>query len=260
MAYELQWGSDKPGHIVFLIDLSESMENKIDYVIDALQKTCQSIVTHCVSGREVKNRISVTILGYNYQIKTLLKAESARDLAIKVANARKAGKPLFDKQNEAKPEYQTRMQAAFEAAQVDIEQWIAKQKAAGAPIPAPIVINITDGEPWEGKAYNQKDVYSNTLKAARNLMNISTPDGNVRLFNIHHDPSSKSETLRFPTTKPNSEHLQFLYDASSGMSEDMLKTAHSYGFITADMNSRCMISNEHEVSKLASFIEWGSSK
>ena len=72
MAYELQWGSDKPGHIVFLMDLSGSMENKIDDVINAVQNTCKSIVARCMAGKDLRERVFVSVYGYNFEVKELL--------------------------------------------------------------------------------------------------------------------------------------------------------------------------------------------
>ena len=263
MDYELQWGTDKPGHIVFLIDLSGSMDDKIDYVIESVQKTCQNILTRCVSGTTIKERVCISAYGYNYRVVNLFKTNPAsmRDIALLLKQSRVSGQPIFDKNNEAKPEYQTRMQMAFEKAKDDIEHWVSEQQQKGfSKIPAPIVINITDGYPYEGKEYVQKDVFSNTLSAAKELMSVRTMDGNVRIFNVHYDPSSRDATLRFPKSRPSGEELQFLYDASSPMSDDLISAAKNYGFEEAEIGSKCMISNEKEVSKLASFIEWGSSK
>ncbi len=261
MAYELQWGSDKPGHIVFLMDLSGSMENKIDDVINAVQNTCKSIVARCMAGKDLRERVFVSVYGYNFEVKELLTTtpSSPKDLGKALKEAKSLNKPLFDKTKEAKPEYQTVMRLAFERAKSDIEQWISKQKAAGVRIPAPIVINITDGFPYEGKDKEQKQVFSETLKSAKDLTSIATPDGNVRLFNVHFDPDSKEETLRFPQNRPAEEHLQFLFDASSPMSGDMINLARTY-FKEACMGSRCMLSNEKDISNLARFIDWGSSK
>ena len=259
--YKLQWGSDRPGHIVFLVDLSGSMEDKIDYVIDALQKTCQSIVTRCISGAQVKNRVSVSIYGYNYHIVELLKTD-AHGLAVAVRDARKEQRALFDKNGIAKPEYQTCMKMAFDKAKQDVEQWISEQKAQGrTEIPAPIVINITDGEPYEGQDVSQEEVFDKTRRAAEALMNVKTVDGNVRIFNVHHDPTTTDSSLSFPTSQPTiNEHMAFLYQVSSPMYEDLVASAQSYGFPNAAIGSHCMISNEKDIGRVASFIEWGSSK
>lgn len=261
MDKKLQWGTNQPGHVVFLVDLSGSMENKIDYVIDALQSTCKSLVTRCVAGQQVKNRVSISIFGYNYHIVELLKAD-AHGIAVALSEARKGGRPLFDKNGIAKPEYQTCMCMAFEKAKQDVEEWIASQHSLGrVHVPSPIVINITDGEPYEGEDMNQDQVFNDTLKAAQALMSVETDDGNVRIFNIHHDPQSTGSPLRFPSEKPtSSSNMAFLYDASSVMTEDMVDLAHKFGFMEAALGSRCMISNESSPSNVSRFIEFGSSE
>lgn len=259
----LDWCSDSPGHIVFLIDLSESMENKVDYVIEAIYQTCKSIVTHCGE----KERMSVSIYGYNYKIVQLLEPNTSSEMLKNIVKeARKSGKPMFDKTGKAKPQYQTRMQLAFETAKKDVEAWIKQQESderfGPQKIPAPIVINITDGYPYEGEEYDQKETYANTLKAAKDLMSIKTIDGNVRLFNIHHDPNAVGKTKSFPKSKPvGDDVMEFLYDASSPMPSDMIDNAREC-FPEADIQSqsKCMISYETEVSKITKFLEWGSTK
>ena len=259
--YRKQWGSTHPGHIVFLVDLSGSMEDKIDYVIDALHQTCRSISAHCKSNSGPKNRVSVSIYGYNYHIVELLKVD-AIGLSKALLEAKKGGRPLFNKKEEAKPEFQTCMKMAFDKAKEDVEQWIAQQKAEGrTEIPSPIVINITDGEPYEGDDISKEDVFEKTRQAAMALMNVSTDDGNVRIFNVHHDPTISDPSLSFPTSQPTiNENMAFLYQISSPMYEDLLDSAHTFGFTEATIGSHCMISNEKDVSRVVSFIEWGSSK
>lgn len=270
MAYELRWGSDKPGHIVFLVDLSGSMYNKIDYTIDAIEKTCFTIMGRTMSGGKPKERVSISIYGYNNCIHNLFEpytsAQELNDILYRLNEVRKNENKeaaLFDKKGKAKPQNATYMQLAFETAKKDIENWISRQEKKFGPdkVPAPIVLNITDGYPWEGEKPTN-DVFTDTLKAAKELMAIKTQDGNVRIFNIHHDPNIEGPTIKFPKDRPNSNvETQFLYDASSPMSEDMVATAQNqFHFPEASLESKCMISNEKNVSELIRFLEWGSSK
>ncbi len=257
---KMTWGTDHPGHIVFLVDLSGSMKDKIDYVIDALYRTFQAIIIHCTPGGHVKNRVSVAVYGYNYHIVELLNVD-AFGLAKAFLVAKKENKPIFDKNVEAKPEHQTCMKMAFDKAKEDIEQWIAAQRANGiTAIPAPIVINITDGKPYEGEGDDvQKEVFKQTLQSARALMNLKTEDGNVCVFNVHYDPETSDPTLRFPTSEPTiDDNMAFLFNASSPMSNELVNSAQAYGFQEAVIGSRCMMSNEKDASELAKFIEWGS--
>ena len=256
MAYKEFWISRSPGHIVFLIDLSGSMEDKIDYTINVLNSVFRALVTRCVRGVTVAPWVSCTVIGYNCTAKVIWDDMPILEIAKKVRNFRKNGIPIFDKHTEFKPEYQTWMRLAFDEAKKDIERWIAKQKAANMIIPAPIVMNITDGYPYEGDNKNWSQVSQETLQSARALMDISTPDGNVRLFNIHHDPDSNGTTSIFPSSLPSHPAEQFLYNASSEMDEDT-QNSDRMEFNTSK-GARCMASNIKEPDLLLKLIEWGT--
>lgn len=261
--YDLKWNSDHPGHVVFLLDLSGSMadDNKINYVIDAVQDSIENLLTHCRNDKGLPaERVSVSVYGYNYHIIDLWKNLGVSQMAGKMLDAEEAGKKIFDSNGNAKPEYQTCMKMAFEEARKDVEQWIWSQQGR-AYIPSPIVINITDGYPYEGEKFDQKQVYANTLKAAQELMKISTPDGNVRLLNIHHDPRTNDSNLKFPVSMPTSgDNVQFLFQASSPLTEKMAIAANKMGFPEAREGSRAMISNVTKPSILTQFLNWGSSQ
>ncbi len=258
MAYKQLWGSKTPGHIVYLIDLSGSMENKIDYTIDVLNTVFRTIVARCTKGRVVMERVSVTIIGYNSTVKTIWNNQSVSEIATLVLDKRRSGMPLFDKTEEFKPEYQTFMAKAFDAARVDIERWIAERRKAGTAIPAPIVINITDGSPYEGAGKTWQEVFAATEKSAKALMDISTPDGNVRVFNIHHDPSKTDSTVIFPSERPSDPVDQFMYNASSEMDDDTVgQTRVTFG---SKKGAHYMVSNIKEPGKLVSLIEFGSTQ
>lgn len=267
--YKTDWNSAHPGHLVFLLDLSGSMEddNKIDLAIKALQTTLSDINTLClksvqINGQpstEIRERITVSIYGYNYQVKNLanIKNWGPKEIGPFLKLARKKHLPILDKTKDAKPEYQTCMRLAFIEAKRDIEQWLAKQNAE--IVPSPIVINITDGYPYEGKDQNEDEVFSRTLRAAKELTDIHTSDGPVRLFNIHYEPSSDIPTLRFPKTEPSNRVLRFLYNASSPVTADMAKALSPY-FTEVTEGARAMISNEKDADNLTSFISTSSTQ
>lgn len=251
--YELKWNSATPGHIVFLIDLSGSMSDnqKIDYVMDALKGTLELLMAYT----EGKERVEISIYGYNYQIVEIWKNKTVPEVVQILTDAEETGKKLFN----LRTEYQTCMRLAFEKAKQDIEEWLKVQKQKGIlNSPSPVVINITDGFPYEGPNFNQDEVYTNTLKAAKDIMSIATSDGNVRLFNIHFEPQSEEPTLRFPAKEPNSKNLQFLYNASSVMTPQMILSANIYGFTETKEGSHALVSNEKDAYKLARFLQWGT--
>lgn len=261
--YELEWNSDHPGHVVFLLDLSGSMEryNKINYVIEAVQDSIEKLLIHCRNDKgQPAERVSVSVYGYNYHIVEFWKNYGYNQMSSAMLEAEDAGKKIFDSNGKAKPEYQTCMKMAFEQAKRDVEQWIKNQQGS-SNIPSPIVINVTDGYPYEGENYNQDQVYADTLKAAQELMRVTTSDGNVRLFNIHHDPSTNDPTLSFPSSMPQTDkNIQFLFQASSPLTKKMATAANVMGFPEAREGSHAMISNANNPSIVTQFLDWGSTQ
>lgn len=258
MAYTQLWGTPSPGHIVYLVDLSGTMKDKVDYTIDTLNNVFRTLVGLCAKGNDVKERLTCSVIGYNNNAWVIWDNMSIRDIALKITNAIRNNDPIFDKKNEFKPQGQTWMRLAFEEARRDIHKWIDKQTAANKIMPAPIVINITDGYPYEGESTSWEKVSEATLKAARELMSISTPDGNVRVFNIHHDPTVSASMKLFPSIRPSDPAEKFLFDASSEMDSITLSSAKiQFG---ASEGSRYMVSNVKDPSLLVKLVEWGSTK
>jgi uncharacterized protein YegL len=258
MAYEQLWGTTSPGHIVYLVDLSASMANKVDYTIEALYSVLRALAIRCNSGINVKPRLTCTVIGYNYKAEVIWDNLSISDIKTKTDACKNNHIPLFDKTKNFKPQYQTCMRLAFDEAKRDIEEWIKQQTKANMLMPAPIVINITDGYPFEGKEFKKEDILNKTLQSAQALKDISTPDGHVLLFNIHHDPESQNSTLIFPSQCPTNAAEKFLFESSSVMEGGMLEMANQQ--FHAKKGSRCMVCNVKDIEKLTQFIQMGSSQ
>ena len=97
MDYNLGWGSQHPGHLVYLVDLSGSMknDNKIEQVMDALQKSLRLLLAKCTAGRTLMDRFTVTIIGYHSDIVPLFSG-GVQEIKGLVAKGVSTGKPLFD--------------------------------------------------------------------------------------------------------------------------------------------------------------------
>ena len=217
MAYDLPWGAAHPGHLVYLLDFSDSMKDdgKIDILLDVLKMACLELFYN------TRNLIrgSISIIGYNSDVATLFKG-TLGELYNEYEQGGGRNYSLLDKtkslaEGGCRPEWQTYTAKAFRWAKSDIEEWIAEQERAGKRIPAPMVIHVTDGYPYDEER-TDSDAKEDALKAAQEIMNISIPDGSPLIFNIHIGDDSSREVL-FPTQRPSEENQQFLYDASSIM-------------------------------------------
>ena len=147
------------------------------------------------------------------------------------------------------------------AAARDINAWIEKQKKDEIKIPAPLVVHVTDGYPYEGDKTSDS-AFTNALTAARELTAIKTPDGHVRLFNIHIEPNMPSYT--FPTSRPNGtgdveKVMKFLFDSASEVDEGAKKNAEillNPGVVKT--GSKFMVSNISGKGLLSKLIRFGS--
>ncbi len=263
MNCKLNWNAKHPGHIVYLVDLSGSMERElngkslVDNVMNVLYSLFINLDEEVAATGEPSDLLSATVIGYNSDVEVLHKSENGDEFDKFVYNVERTG-VLFDPEK-IKPQWQTYMAAAFDAAAKDINEWLAKQKNQGKQTPAPVVINITDGKPEES-GITIPQAIDKALKAAENLKSISTPDGNALLFNIHITPN-KAEKIILPSVEPtNDEFAKFLYKASSVIPSSLIdKAKHIWPDCTVTSESKAMVSNENDVGSLLSFITWGSS-
>lgn len=284
--YKLGWGTKNPGHIVYLIDLSESMRwndyQNIKDVLEVLRECIKRMVTDCTPGEgEPIERFSISVIGYNSRIIHLLTNKNVADLEDYLLERKKL--PLFDinEGGNAYPQYQTYMASAFDAAAEDIKEWISQQQKKGMKIPAPYVIHVTDGHPEECDENNreknipEEKAMEKALQAASRLKDIKVDDGNVLLFNIHYDSAEKNiQELITPSNRPSGSSIydkrkQFLYDVSSVLPErivkkinDMVKSQEEKEadpFVKYVHNgSRAMISNAKNKKLLNNFVVFSS--
>ena len=260
--YNLGWGTQHPGHLTILIDLSQSMSmeegwNKnVDDVLEAVTTLLEEIKSRGVENEEIYERFSVTVLGYNSKVFTLF--EGGVEKLVDRFNSIEEGEPLFDKNKDAKPQFQTYTTLAFEAACKDIKNWIKKQRDAKMPVPAPIVIHITDGKPEEiNKTFEQ--CCKEAKEKAQELKSIMADDGNTLFFNIHFNNATKEDkTVMFPSTPPSDKFKRFLYDISSELAPKFVILAQEKFNLPAELGSRGMISDCKDKTMLLKFITWSS--
>ena len=248
MAYSIQWGQKSPGYIIFLIDQSGSMsgDNEIK-AAEAVHKAIEEIINNCINGTKVKNRVYITIIGYgNENDVCILKEGWATDYVLDLQKCKTTGSLIIEPHSYG----DTPMAEGFDKAKDCLETWLDQRRNAGTDIPAPIVINITDGMP---------NSETEATSSAHDIMNMSTPDGNVILFNIHMN--EERNEIRFPRTisqTGGNDEAAFLFNISSEMNDQFIRVAHSKGFEGVSQGAKGFIANANG-DTLVRFIEFGSS-
>lgn len=275
--YSKQWSSATPGYLIFLVDQSGSMkevytggETQAEFTAKAINRVIQNLVITNTAGEKTKDRVFISLIGYGGKggnsvddIRSDYLSMFA-DQPIRIEKVTKkvsdgAG-GLIDIQDELPIFLEpianglTPMASALEFVKQLIEGWIQKKPDN----PAPVIINISDGMPYNGNQADPEEERNNTIKVATDVMSISTNDGYPLLFNVHISPTGNEIT--FPENESelqNNEMAQLLFKISSKV-PDAYKAAAAKLQLNVKNNSKGFIANADPVT-LIKFINFGSS-
>lgn len=251
--YDKMWGRANPGHIIFLIDQSASMDGKrSEMTAECVQNSIVEIVRGSIHGEEVRDRAFITVIGYGQKNSpvTIIRQGWVSEWADDVLAAKKNGTCIIP----AKAEWGTPMAEAFRQAKKCLDEWIAVREEAHQEKPtesmaAPIVLNITDGEP---------DNEQEARDAARDILNTQTPDGNVLVFNAHMADNGAEIICPTDRSELNGDsNAEFLFDISSPLTDNMIRMAKGLNFETIANGAMGFVANARQAT-LARFIEMGS--
>ncbi len=249
--HELNWSTATPGCLVFLLDCSGSMGNPFGNTtrtvasVKALNSTIQNILEVSLSGDIIKRRCHIDVIGYEDEVEPLLKGW-IDEL-----------EPIAGESYILPPKIKgglTNMYGAFVMAKRICEDFMRSYPDS----PAPIIINITDGEPLYGicrdgiqiPSYDSARCMQETMNIVHEIMQMGNADGKIWVFNaaIRDDVDSVS----FPASKEifskTDKYARFIFDISSDhVGRDFPKEARA-----------CVIGSE--ASDLVTLIEFGSCK
>jgi len=165
MSYTVPATSKTPALIIYLLDVSGSMgedlggKPKIEVISDALHQVAVRMVQRSTKGTTVAPRYKVAMYAYSSQVTDLLGGIKT------VAELAQMGVPRLQ------PMDATDTAAAFREA----KRLLQAQLGNLQDCPAPLVCHMTDGE------YNSG---GDPEPIAREIMQMSVPDGNVLVENI----------------------------------------------------------------------------
>ncbi len=269
MAYAEKMNSGNPGCIIIMIDQSLSMsdsygdngEEKKDLAAKAVNRVIYEIIEASADGESIKDRAFIGVIGYGTKSPgvELILGDMISKIADNPIRVDKITKKISDGAGglveveedfpiwvEAVAEWGTPMDAAFQRTAQLAEEWCKTHEGSFPPV----VINITDGEPYD---------MDNTRVEAKKLLNISNNDGGVLLFNVHlADGKKPSIILPNDKNRLNNELAEFLYDISSDLPDALMPEAKEL-WETVETGAKGMIYNA-EAEDLIRMLNFGSTR
>lgn len=258
--YNLGWSTGHPGLLVYLVDLSGSMQ--YDEKINRVSKIIADVLYAMVAPSQLSDgtfldTFEVRVIGYNQKTYDIFSGNVTQ----LVRRLEEVGDYFFEfgPSSPFKAQGLTHMAMAFDKVVEVVSQWMRKQNAAGKPMPAPMVLHITDGFPEE-KDTSDSQAEEHARQAAKRLLNIAVPDGGLLFFNMHIDGKPGSATpMYFPTSAPSDKRRKLLFDISSPMADVFVERGSELRNARPQKGSRFMVSNVSNNNILSELIRFGSS-
>jgi len=231
-----------PSAFVFMLDLSGSMEEKVNFngeevtksaaVSRLINNTLSELVNHCRREEGYRDYLDIAVIGYGGdQVWSLLPEGSSHpvfrkpdELAYAPVETRTVfrertlpdgNKVMSSTECKAwvKPSAlgKTPMLSAFEQVYKLLYDWTHRH--CDQQCFPPMIIHITDGEATDGEAHE-------ILAAAEKLQQLRTADGHVLLMNIYIGTDNDKQAVLFPASEailPDTPYARLLFRMSSGM-------------------------------------------
>ncbi len=171
MKYQNLATSKHPALIIFLIDVSRSMETKmpngkmrIDVVREVLSQTIQEMVHRSLANGKIKSRYRVGLFAYS---------EKMWDVWEGVRTIDEIENEIPELPLQTATDMAMDIRGVSQIVEQDIKGWSSTWQEK---CPAPLITHITDAEYTED--------FENPSPIGKKLMGLSVPDGNVLLSNI----------------------------------------------------------------------------
>lgn len=269
--YKNSFSRKNPGLVVIMVDQSGSMcytskknglslaENAANSVNNLINEFILKLSTTSASGEEVvKSSIKLVVIGYGgpndeaYIICDDMIDKIAEDYPMgKVKISTREG--LFEQDciEVVQPvaDTCTPMAWAMSLAKDEVSKWLKTHNTPEDPVP--VIINISDGIPTD----SEEDV----KKYADDIKNMTMPDGNPRIFNIHISDESEQD-IRFPKDKGEfaDNCAELLFDISSEVTQDLIQSIPELVNSRVQGGEKMMMSNVSDPVVLLNFLKIGT--
>jgi len=269
-----QWSSATPGYIIFLIDQSGSMQepytegkSRAEFTALVINRTINEVINTNMDGEKVKDRVFISMIGYGGSsplavddIRSDYLSEFA-DNPLRMDQQKKkvsdgAGGLVEIDENmaiyiEPTANGLTPMADALSFAKELIEGWLQKKPDN----PAPIIINISDGLPYNGTTV--EEAMNKAIDVSKQILSINSADGNPLIFNSHIGDGGKQCGFEESESELSDDQAKFLFKISSKVPESYKQAATKQDF-KVKAESRGFVSNADPESFIK-FINFGSS-
>jgi hypothetical protein len=273
MPYVAEISRANPSCFLFAVDQSGSMQdpfgaeskkNKAAGLADAINRLLQNLVIKCAKSEGIRDYYYVGVLGYGGKgVRSAFSGALAgrelvpiSDIGNNPSRIEQRTKKVDDgvggiiEQTVKFPIWfdpiadgGTPMCEALGRATSTVVDWLGKHPNCFPPI----VINISDGEPTDG----------DPLQTAYDLMNLTSSDGSVLLFNLHIS-SSNHRPIEFPDSEGGlpDTHAKLLFNMSSPLPEYMRNMVSQEG-VAVSYNTRGFVFNADLISVIR-FLDIGT--
>ncbi|RKP48282.1 VWA domain-containing protein [Trinickia fusca] len=272
MAYQAAIQRSDPTALLFLVDQSRSMEDrmagsertKAQFVADVLNRTLATLIVRCRKSDGVRDYFNVGVLGYGGDSVTngfhgVLSQTTLQPISVVEANPLRIEERkrkvddgaggLVDQLTkfpvwfEPKADGGTPMRAAIMAAAEALAGWCDAHPRSYPPT----VLHVTDGDSTDGDPEELADT----------LRQFQTEDGNVLLLNLHVS-SQAGQPVQFPASENAlaDQYAKLLFRMSSQLPEHLVRVAQEKG-IAASFESRGFMFNA-EAEQIVNFFDIGT--
>lgn len=249
MAYSAEISRDNPTCILFVIDQSASMDEKMtrgkskaEFVADALNKTISTLIINCTKSDGVRNYFDIGVIGYGGSgVGPGLGGALAGGIVHPITALEKSPLRIEDR---------TRLDddgaGGVLERKIKFPVWFDPTSSGGTPMCAgltkaaealvawadahphnypPTILHVTDGESNDGDPEH----------VAAALRQISTGDGECLLFNIHVS-TEQGEATRLPASDAGlpDNYAKMLFRMSSLLPSHVSKLAADKGYTIVD--------------------------
>lgn len=271
MAYDAEISRSNPTALLFIVDQSGSMDDKMSsertksqQVADVLNRSLYNLITRCTKGDGTRNYFDIGVIGYGHEgAYNGFQGSLSSTILNPIANVESSPLRVEDRKKkvddgagglievntkfpvwfEAYANGGTPMCAALTRAAEELVHWCDAHPDSYPPT----ILHITDGESTDGSPE----------AIAEQLKMISTNNGNVILLNLHVSSSSLS-SITFPDSESavSDEYSKMLFRMSSVLPEHLVLASKDKGYnVTSE--SRGFIFNA-DASAIVDFFDIGT--